>query len=222
MNAGGWPYDVAHMLGGGVLLFSFVLLYQRRLVALVSGFATQGALLALAIAWQGFFQEAPLLLATAVISGAVKAVVIPLALRRLLKRLRLQRELEPGLGVGPSLVAGVGLVTLAILVVLPATAGAAPLAREDLAISLSVVLLGMLMMITRRHAISQGIGLLSLQNGLVLAATGVPGLPLVVELSTAALVLALVAVAGFFALALRQDLGALDLSRPRAPGEGPE
>jgi hydrogenase-4 component E len=102
------------------------------------------------------------------------------------------------------------LAGFALLVVLPATAGQRALAREDLALALSVVLLGGLMMITRRNLISQVIGLLSLENGLILAAVGVAGMPLVMELSTAALVLMLAVIAGVFALQMGESFQSLD------------
>ena len=108
------------------------------------------------------------------------------------------------------------------MVVLPITAGARAIAREDLALALSVVLLGMLMMITRRNAISQVIGLMSLENGLVLAAVGVAGMPLVVELSTAALLLVLLVVAGIFVFQIRDRFDSLDVtSLDSARGEQP-
>jgi hydrogenase-4 component E len=75
-----------------------------------------------------------------------------------------------------------------------------------------VVLLGMLAMIARRNAISQVIGLLSLENGLILAAVGVAGMPLVVELSTAALVLMVAVVAAVVAFQIRERLDTLDTS----------
>lgn len=213
MSFGQLPYDLSHLLGGGVLLLSFLLLYQRRIGAVINAFAAQGTLLALAAAWQGWVQGAPGLFVTALLAMAVKGVLIPLALHRLVRRLNIHRTVETALGVGPSLIAGVALVALAILVVLPATAGARALAREDLALALSVVLLGMLMMITRRNAISQVIGLLSLENGLILAAIGVAGMPLVVELSTAALVLMVAMVAGVFAFQIRERFDTLDTHR---------
>jgi hydrogenase-4 component E len=138
-------------------------------------------------------------------------VAIPLALRALIRRLDLHRTVETALGIGPSLVAGVALVALAILVVLPVTAGARAIAREDLALALSVVLLGMLMMITRRNAILQVVGLMSLENGLILAAVGVAGMPLVVELSTAALVLVAFVVAGVFVFQIRERFESVDI-----------
>lgn len=210
MTYGQLPYDIAHMLGGGVLLFSFVLLYQRRITAVINAFAMQGALVAFAAAWQGVTQDAAGLFLTAAIAFGAKAVAIPLVLRAMVRRLNLEREVETALGIGPSMIAGVGLVGLAILVVLPATTGVHALAREDLALSLSVVLLGMLMMITRRNVIGQVIGLMSLENGLLLAAIGAAGMPLVVELSTAALVLVLAIVAAVIALEMRERLQSLD------------
>ncbi len=203
-------YDIAHLLGGAMLLLSFALLYQRRVPALISIFATQGMLLALAAAWQGAVQHAPELYLTALIACGAKTLLIPLALRHMVQRLQLGRAVEPALGVGPSMLAGVALVVLAILVALPATAGARAIQREDLALALSVVLLGMLMMITRRSAMSQLIGLLSMENGLMLAAVGVAGMPLVVELSTAALVLVLALVAGVFVFLIRDRVESLD------------
>jgi hydrogenase-4 component E len=213
MTFGSPAYDISHLLGGGVLLLSFVLLYQRRIGAVINGFAVQGALLALAAAWQGWVQGAPGLYVTAAIAFGAKAVAIPIALRVLVGRLGLQRAVEPAFGIAGSLIAAIGLVGLSVLVVLPVTAGGAtPLARVDLTIALSVVLLGMLAMIARRNAISQVIGLLSLENGLILAAIGVVGMPLVVELSTAALVLVAAIVAGVVVFQIRERLETLDTS----------
>ena len=211
MTFGQLPYDVAHLLGGAMLLISFVLLYQRRVPAVINALAAQGALLAAAAAWQGWVQGAPQLYLTAIIALAAKAVLIPLALRVLVRRLDLHRTVETALGIGPSLIAGVALVALAILVVLPVTAGARAITREDLALALSVVLLGMLMMITRRNAILQVVGLMSMENGLILAAVGVAGMPLVVELSTAALVLVAFVVAGVFVFQIRERFDSVDI-----------
>jgi hydrogenase-4 component E len=222
MTFGQLPYDVAHLLGGGMLFVSFMLLYQRRVPAVINAFAAQGALLALAAAWQGFVQGAPQLYLTALIAFGAKAVLIPLALRVLVQRLNLHRTVDTALGIGPSLIAGVALVALAILVVMPVTTGAAAIAREDLALALSVVLLGMLMMITRRNALSQVIGLMSLENGLILAAVGVAGMPLVVELSTAALVLVVFVVAGVFVFQIRERFDSVDIGQvERHRGETP-
>jgi len=222
MSFGQLPYDLAHVLGGAMLLLSFMLLYQRRVPAVIATLAMQGGVLAAAAAWQAQVQGAPQLYLTALIALVAKAVLIPLALRLLVRRFDLDRTVETALGIGASMLAGLALVALAILVVLPVTGGARTLAREDLALALSVVLLGMLMMITRRNAILQVAGLMSLENGLILAAVGVAGMPLVVELSTAALVLVVLVVGAVFLLMIRGEFASTDtalVERHRGEGE---
>jgi hydrogenase-4 component E len=87
-----------------------------------------------------------------------------------------------------------------------------PLAREDLAFALSVVLLGLLMMVTRRNAVSQVIGFMSLENGMILAATGAKGMPLVVEISIAFSVLIAFIVIGVFLFRIRERFDSVDVS----------
>jgi hydrogenase-4 component E len=212
MGFGALSYDAAHLLGGLVLALSFALLSQRRIGAVINTYALQAAALAAAAAWQGFAQHAPHLFITAGITLAVKAVLIPLALHRIAAKLQMQRGVERALGIFPTMALGVGLVALSVLVVLPTTAQAHALAREDLALALSVVLLGLLMMISRQTAITQVIGFMSLENGLILAAVGVDGMPLVVELSVAVLVLVAFVVFGVFFFRIRAQFDSLDVS----------
>jgi hydrogenase-4 component E len=94
---------------------------------------------------------------------------------------------------------------------LPATTAADPFAREDLAFALTIVLLGLLMMVTRRNAVSQIIGFMSLENGLVLAAAGADGMPLVVEISVALSVLIAFIVIGVFLFRIRERFDTVDL-----------
>jgi hydrogenase-4 component E len=209
---GALSYDMAHLLGGAILVLSFALLYQRRITAVLNIFALQAAVLAAAAAWQGHIQGAPHLFLTAVIALGFKAIVIPVALHRIVRLLAIHRTVETALGVGPSMIAGVACVALSVLVVLPITMQQAALTREDLALALSVVLLGMLMMITRRNAITQVVGFMSLENGLILAAVGVEGMPLVVELSIAFGVMVAFLVFGVFFFQIRERFDTLDLA----------
>lgn len=212
---GAFSYDLAHMLGGAALVLSFALLYQRRLTAVINLYVVQACVLAVAAAWQGYVQAAPHLYVTAIIALAAKGVLIPVALHAIVRRLDIRRQIEPALGIFPTMILGVGLVGLAIAVVLPSTrhAQAQVLAREDLSLALSVVLLGMLVMITRRNALIQVVGFLSLENGLVLAAVGIEGMPLVVELSVAVLVLVAFVVFGVFFFRIRERFDSLDVRR---------
>jgi hydrogenase-4 component E len=208
---GALPYDMAHLLGGAALLLSFVLLYQRRTLALIHTYALQAWVLAAAAAWQGWVQSETDLYITAVIGLVAKGVIIPVALDRIAHKLSVPRGVETALGVFPSMMLGVGLVVLSLMVVLPTTTVAQALTREDVASALSVVLLGLLMMITRRNAFSQVIGFLSLENGTSLAAVGMRGMPLVIEMSIAFLVLIGFIVLGVFVFRIRERFDSLDV-----------
>ncbi len=204
-------FDVAHFLAGGLVLVSFLLLYQDRLYALVNVFVAHALVLALSVGWQAFVQDAPHLYVTALIALVFKALVIPLALHRIIKQLGVQRGVETVVGVGLTMLAGIGLVALSMVVMLRVTESADPLAREDLAFALSVVLLGLLMMVSRRNAVSQVIGFMSLENGLILAATGAKGMPLVVEISVAFSVLIAFIVIGIFLFRIRERFDTIDV-----------
>jgi hydrogenase-4 component E len=207
----GLSFDVAHMLAGGLVLMSFTLLYQDRLSALINAFAVHALVLSLAVAWQAYAQHAPHLYVTAVIALIFKAIIIPLALHRIIRQLGIHREIETVVGVGPAMLGGIGLVALSMVVMLRVTEDAGRLAREDLAFALSVVLLGLLMMVTRRNAVSLIIGFMSLENGLVLAATGAKGMPLVVEISVAFSVLIAFIVIGVFLFRIRERFETIDI-----------
>lgn len=218
----GLELDIAHMLAGTMVLVSFLLLYQDRMFALLNVFALQAIVLSASIAWQAYIQDAPHLYVPALIALVLKGLIIPLALRRVVIKLGIHREIETVVGIGPTMLLGIGLVALSMVIMLKATAMADPLAREDLAFALSVLLLGLLMMVTRRNAVSQIIGFMSLENGLILAATGAKGMPLVVEISVAFSVLVAFIVIGIFLFRIRErfdtvELEALDASRGERP-----
>ena len=190
----GLTFDTAHLLAGGLVLVSFMMLYQDRLYALLNVFALHALVLALSVAWQAYIQEAPHLYVTAAIALVFKAIVIPVALHRIIRR-HLQHH-RHGEGNQPD----------------PGEHGEAdPLAREDLAFALSVLLLGLLMMVSRRNAVSQVVGFMSLENGLVLAATGARGMPLVVEISVTFSILIAFIVIGIFLFRIRERFDTVDV-----------
>jgi hypothetical protein len=126
-------FDVAHLLAGSLVLVSFILLYQDRLYALLNVYAVHALVLALSVAWQAFIQHAPYLYVTAAIALGFKAIIIPVALRRIVERLGIHREIETVVGIGSTMLAGMALVALSMVVMLRVTSEAAPIAREDLA-----------------------------------------------------------------------------------------
>ncbi|KIE58725.1 hydrogenase-4 component E [Methylacidiphilum kamchatkense Kam1] len=204
-------FDISHMLAGSMLLVSFVLLYQDRMFSLLNVYTVHALVLAAASAWQGFVQHAPHLYATAVIALVFKAIAIPLTLRWLIVKLAIHREIEKVVGSGISVIAGFFLTALSITVMMKASGGTDPMTREDLSFALAVVLIGLLMMVGRRNAISQVVGFMSMENGLILAAVGAKGMPLVVEISVAFSVLIALIVIGIFLFRIRERFDVVDI-----------
>jgi hydrogenase-4 component E len=207
----GLAFDVAHALAAGVLLMSFALLIQRRLSRLLSVFALQAGLVAAAAGWQGHVQGAIELYLTAALALVLKAIAVPLLLRRIIRRLGIQHMVEPVLGVATTMLAGASLAALSIMLVLPVTQDSGALTREHLTLALAVVLLGLLVMITRRNAVSQVVGFMSIENGLILSAIGTSGMPLILEMSLAVSVLVLLLVFGILIFRIRERFDSVDV-----------
>jgi len=204
-------FNTSHLLAGSLVLLSFMMLYQDRMFALINVFALHAIALVLSIIWQAYTQDEAALYITAVIALAMKAIVIPLALRRIVRELGIHRAIENVVGIGTTMLAGIGLVALSMVVMLHVTPEANPLAREDMALALSVILLGLLIMVSRRNAVSQVIGFMSIENGLILAATGAKGMPLIVEISVAFSVLVAFIVIGIFLFRIRERFDTVDV-----------
>src|SRR5215468_9047582 len=122
----GLSFDVSHLLAGGLVLVSLMLIYQDRLYAMLNTFALHATVLALAVGWQAYVQNAPHLFITAGIALVLKAIVIPVALHRIIQRLGIHRQIETVVSTGPTMLAGMALVALSMVVMLRVTSGADP------------------------------------------------------------------------------------------------
>lgn len=205
-------YDVSHFLGGLMLVVSFALIYQDRVLAVLRTFALQAIILSLAVAWEAWVQQRPHLFITAALALGLKGLIIPWALHRMIYRLGVHRDVEQVVSVGLTMLLGLALTALALMLVLKATAAAPLMARQGLAIALAIILLGMLMMISRRNAVTQIIGFMSIENGLILGATGARGMPLVVEISVAFSVLIALFVFAVFVFRIRERFDTVDIA----------
>ena len=126
-------------------------------------------------------------------------------------KLGIHRDVEQVVGVGKTLLLGLALTALSLMLVLKVTETAQSFTREGLALALAIILLGFLMMITRRNAVTQIVGFMSLENGLILAATGARGMPLVVEVSVAFSVLIALFVFAVFVFRIRERFDGVDI-----------
>ena len=111
-------FDIAHMLAGGLVLLSFICSTRTACSALLNVFALHAVVLSASVAWQAHIQGAPHLYITAVIALVLKAIIIPVALRRVVVRLGIHRTIETVVGIGPTMLAGMGLVALSMVVML--------------------------------------------------------------------------------------------------------
>jgi hydrogenase-4 component E len=104
----------------------------------------------------------------------------------------------------------------------PITALASTATRSAIGIAVAVILLAFLTMITRRKAMSQVIGFLSMENGLFFGAMSATyGMPMVVEMGVALDVLVAMLVLGVFFFQIRDQFDSLDLERLESHEEEP-
>lgn len=208
-------YQQAVLLFAAIALFtSFVMLAQPRVVPLIYTFGWQGALLAVTTALVAFVTGNPHLYISAAMTFALKALLIPWMLHRLAKRLKIHREKEAVAYPSLTLLAGAALVVFSYYVALPIVQLSTLVTRNTIAVSMAVVLLGMLLMITRKKAISQVIGFMSIENGLFFAAVvSTYGMPMVVELGVAFDVLVAAILFGVFFFQMRESIDSFDVDR---------
>ena len=205
----------AQLLNGfaaGLLLISFAMLSQRRTRRLIALFAWQGATLFASTSLVAYSAGLRHLWYSAALTLFLKVLVLPWILLRLVERLEAQWDAEPLLNIPTTMLLGVGLVIFAFGLAQPISALATTITRNTLGIALAIILLAFLMMITRRNAVSQVVGFLSMENGLFFAATSATyGMPMVVELGIALDVLVGVLVLGVFFFQIREQFDSLDL-----------
>ncbi len=210
----GVPFDlqILNSLAALLLLVSFAMLSQRRVVSLVNLLALQGALLCaatLVIAWRT--GESHLYLSAA-LTLALKVLFLPWLLHRLIRRLEVYWDTETSLNVASTMLVGVVIVVFAFGLAQPIAAIASTATRSAIGIAVAVVLLAFLTMITRGKAMSQVVGFLSMENGLFFGAMSATyGMPMVVELGVALDVLVAMLVLGVFFFQIREKFDSLDL-----------
>lgn len=202
------------VLAAMVLFTSFLLLEQARLVAAIHAFAWQGVLAALVTAIVASGSEHRHLFFSAALTLGLKALLIPWMLHRLVRRLELDRHREPLRRPALVIMAALALVIFSYWAVAPLVQQELLFTRNIVAVSLAVVLIGLLMMVIRAQAVAQVLGFMSMENGLFLAAVSATGgMPLVVELGVAFDVLVAMVLFGVFFFRIRESIDTLDVDR---------
>jgi len=208
-------YQQAILLLASLVLFSsFALLAQTRVVSIINVFAWQGALVAITTALVAFDSGQHHLYISAALTMTLKALFIPWLLHRLVRKMGLNKEAHSVEHPAILLMIATALVIFCYYVVQPIEMLSESITRNTIAISMSVVLLGMLMLVSRNKAVSQVVGFMSLENGLFFAAVAAThGMPMVVELGVAFDVLVAAVIFGVFFFHIRDSIDSLDVSQ---------
>jgi hydrogenase-4 component E len=204
--------QLINLLAALMLLIAFAMLSQRRILTLIRLFAMQGAVLTANTFLVALTTGQVHLYFSAALTLMLKVMLLPWILHRLIDRLNIRWDVETLLNIPTTMLMGIVLVILAFNVALPISELAGTITRGTLGIAMAAVLLALLMMITRRKAVPQVIGFLSMENGLFFAATSATyGMPMVVELGIALDVLVGTFIFGIFFFRIRETFDSLDI-----------
>lgn len=204
--------QILRLLAAGLLLISFAMLSRRRTQRLITLYAWQGAILFLSTCLVAYSAGLTELYYSAALILILKVILLPWILHRLIQRLGAQWDSEPLVNIPTTMLAGLVLVIFAFGLAQPISMLATTITRHTIGIALAVILLAFLMMITRRKAMTQVIGFLAMENGLIFAATSATyGMPMAIELGVALDLLVAVFILGIFFFQIREQFDSLDL-----------
>ena len=213
--------QIISFLAAFVLLTAFGMLVQRRMTGLIHLFTWQGLFLSISTAVVGFVAGRHHLYISSLLTLSLKVILLPYILHVLVRRLRIHREIETVVNVPLTMLIGIALVIFSYHLTAPVRELSTLVTRSVLAIALATVMIGLLMMITRRHAVTQIIGFLAMENGLFFAATSATyGMPLVVELGVALDILIAAFIFGIFFFHIHTTFDSLDVEQMAKLKEG--
>lgn len=195
-----------------ILLLSFAMISQRRIVMLINLFTVQGLSLVLASVVLGYATGQVDLYISGALTFVLKVVFIPWMLQRIVRKLNVRWDVETLINIPTMMIVGIALVIVAFGLALPVSRLSESVAGGSLGIALACVFLSFMMMIMRSKAVPQVVGFLSMENGLIFAATTVTnGMPMIVEFGIALDVLVGVLILGVFMFQIREKFDSLDI-----------
>jgi hydrogenase-4 component E len=197
-----------------MLVVQLFLVVQRMLLTSIRLFAIQSVLLAGIAGVIAFVHNAGHVYVIAALTIIGKVVLLPRLLNRLVRRIKITQEIEPLLNAPTSMLLCGALTLLGYIVARPFTS-MERLGNNTLAIAMTLVLTGFFLMFNRRKAITQVLALLTVENGVMLAAVALTtyGMPLVVELGIFFDVMVAVMILGILVYRIRETFASMDTSK---------
>ena len=197
-----------------MLVGQLLMVVQRMLLTSIRLFAIQSLFLAGIAGVIAFVHDASHVYVIAALTVLGKVLLLPRLLNRLVRRIRITQEIEPLLNAPTSMLLCGGLTLLGYIVARPFTSFER-LGNNTLAIAMTLVLTGFFLMFNRRKAITQVLALLTVENGVMLAAVALTtyGMPLVVELGIFFDVMVAVMILGILVYRIRETFASMDTSK---------
>jgi hydrogenase-4 component E len=202
------------LLAAGMLVIQLLMVVQQMLLTNIRLFALQSLMLAGIAAIVASVHHANEVYLVAVLTLLGKVLLLPRLLTRLVRRIQIIQEIEPMLNSTASMLLCGGLTLLGYIVARPFTS-LERLGNNTLGIAITLLLTGFFLMFNRRKAITQVLALLTIENGVMLAAVALTsyGMPLVVELGIFFDVMVAVMVLGILVYRIRETFASMDVSK---------
>jgi hydrogenase-4 component E len=202
------------LLAAGMLVIQLLMAVQRMILTTIRLFALQSLLLALIAAIIAYFDNATHVYWVAGLTFLGKVLFLPWLLGRLVRRIAIHQEIEPLLNSTASMLLCGAFTVLGYVVARPFTS-LERLGNNTLAVAITLLLTGFFLMFNRRKAITQVLGLLGIENGVMLAAVALTtyGMPLVVELGIFFDLMVAVMVLGILVYRIRETFSSMDVGK---------
>lgn len=209
-----WLEQAELIIAALILFTAFIFLMQNRIASMIHTFAWQSGLLSLATLFQAISAHGIDLYISALLTFMLKVLFIPLFLFYLVKRLNIRHKVALIKHPFLLLLGAVALVLFCYHLIIPVREASTIVTSNTIAVAMSVMLLGMLLLITHKKAISHIIGFMSMENGIFfMALVATHGMPMVVELGVAFDVLVATVLFGVFFFHIRTSIESLDVDQ---------
>jgi hydrogenase-4 component E len=206
-------FSVIDFISAGILLTAVLMNSLKRIEPCVKAYTLNSWLLSALTAVVAFMTGEAHLYAASALTFLSKGVLIPLFLRRIVRQIKVTHDVEPYISNALSLTIS-GILVVGVYASLKEGIFVTGLSKNVLQISIAVILIGLFIMITRKKALIQVIGLLFMENGLFLAGFALTfGMPLIIELGVLFDMLMAIIILGLFIVQIKKSFASSDLDK---------
>ena len=175
--------DFIELIGAFVLVLAILQITSDRLYFSIKVYAIQSFFVSISILSIGIYSSSFDLYVSSFLTLVIKTFIIPYALFKTIDEMKIKREIKAFVNITNSLLVISAIMIFTFLLTRYINIGGSVIAKEIFPISLSIIFIGAFIMVSRQKPITQLIGFLTLENGIMLVATSVTyGMPLIVEI----------------------------------------